>query len=95
MQTLAVDLAEHGITVNAVAPGAVDTPMVAGFMAEYAGRRGVTTDELWTSYRERVPAGRPASPNDVAGIFAFLSSADAAHITGATICVDGGEMLRT
>lgn len=77
----AVDLAERGIRVNCVAPGSVRTEMTA---ARYAQPGVLAAREA------RIPLGRVAEPEDVAGAVAFLCSADAAYITGQTIVVDGG-----
>ena len=78
---LAVDWARHGITVNTVGPGVVDTPMSAASLAD-PDRRAMLMG--------RTPLGRPAAPGEIASVVAFLTSADASYITGAYIPVDGG-----
>jgi len=78
-RSLAREVGSRGITVNVVAPGVVDTDMIAGL-----GQQRV--DQL----QAMVPLGRKASPAEVAGAVAFLASADAAYITGAVLPVDGG-----
>jgi NAD(P)-dependent dehydrogenase (short-subunit alcohol dehydrogenase family) len=71
-----------GITVNAIAPGAIDTPMVASQEARDPGfRRRVVA---------QVPVGRFADAREVAGLIRFLASDDAAFINGATIDINGG-----
>jgi 3-oxoacyl-[acyl-carrier protein] reductase len=78
-RALAREVASRGITVNVVAPGVVDTDMVAAL-----GESRV--QEL----RAMVPLGRTGQPDDVAAAVGFLASAQAAYITGAVIPVDGG-----
>jgi NAD(P)-dependent dehydrogenase (short-subunit alcohol dehydrogenase family) len=79
----AIELAAHGIRVNAVAPGPVLTPMLATGMPEGSAAR-----EAWTS---RIPDGRLAEIDDVAAAALFL--AGAAHVTGVSLAVDGGQLL--
>ncbi len=79
-QVMAVDLAAHGIRVNVVAPGPIDTPLVAA-MHDPAIR------EAWT---RAVPLRRYGSPEEVAAAAAFLSSDEAGFVTGHVLAVDGG-----
>lgn len=74
------ELAPHGVTVNAVAPGTVDTELVRTLMSEHSLAAKV----------ERVPLGRLGRPTDVAAAVEFLSSEAASYITGHTLVVDGG-----
>ncbi len=84
VRSAAIDLARHGIRVNGVAPGVVDTPLAAL----------VTRDAvLGPEYLKTIPLGRFASPADIAAAVAFLASADASHITGQNIVLDGGQTL--
>jgi 2-hydroxycyclohexanecarboxyl-CoA dehydrogenase len=76
---LALELAAHGITVNAVAPGVVDTDIRTG-----------TTDEVEQALSASVPLKRQATPDEIAALFVWLSSADAAYITGTTQSINGG-----
>ena len=78
---LAVDWAGHGITVNTVGPGVVDTPMSAASLADPSDR---------AMLMGRTPLGRPAAPEEIAAVVAFLTSPDASYINGAYIPVDGG-----
>jgi NAD(P)-dependent dehydrogenase (short-subunit alcohol dehydrogenase family) len=81
---LAATLARHNIRVNCVAPGFMDTPMVASIMNE-SRRRGVES---------RVPMKRHGTGEETAATVAFLASSEASYITGQTICVDGGLSIR-
>jgi meso-butanediol dehydrogenase/(S,S)-butanediol dehydrogenase/diacetyl reductase len=80
VRTMALELAPH-VRVNAVCPGYVLTPMQ---QAEY-------TPEMLASVDGRLPMGRHADPDEIAALFAFLASDEAAYITGASIPIDGGE----
>jgi meso-butanediol dehydrogenase/(S,S)-butanediol dehydrogenase/diacetyl reductase len=79
-RTMALELAPK-VRVNAVCPGYVLTPMQA---AEY-------TPEMLAEVDASIPLGRHARPEEVAALFAFLASEEAAYFTGATISIDGGE----
>lgn len=81
--SLAVELAGHGVTVNAIAPGATDTGLTTG----------VYTPQVRSVYEARIPANRIADPSDLAGAAVFLASDEAGYVTGHEIVVDGG-MIR-
>ena len=78
-RSVARELGSRGITCNVVAPGPVDTDMTAAL-----------GEARLAELTAAVPLGRMASPDEIAGVVAFLASADAAYITGAVIPVDGG-----
>jgi meso-butanediol dehydrogenase/(S,S)-butanediol dehydrogenase/diacetyl reductase len=82
----AIDHAREGIRINAVCPGPVDTPLIAGIDAMQGIR------EIWNSC---VPLGRFARPEEIAAVIAFLASDDAAYVVGAAIAVDGGVTAHT
>ena len=86
VRTAAMELAPHGITVNAVGPGLIVTDLTRE-MAEDPDRA--------RTYLRQIPAGRFGTPRDVAGAVAFLVSADATWITGHVLVVDGGQTLGT
>lgn len=76
---LAREVAAHGITVNAVAPGVVDTDIRVG-----------SDEENERQLSEAVPLGRQASADEIAALYVWLSSADAGYITGTTQSINGG-----
>ena len=81
-KALARELGDSGVTINAVAPGAVDTAIRVG-----------STDEQEQAIVDGIPLGRTASVNEVAGVIAFLSSDDASYLTGTTIDINGASHL--
>lgn len=80
-KAIALELAPHGITVNSVAPGVVETPFTA---------RGLENPEIKKWVLDRVPVGRIATPNDIANAVLFLAKPESEYVTGATLFVDGG-----
>ena len=78
-RSLAREVAARGITVNAVAPGFIDTAMTAGMSPQARAR-----------YVEQIPAGRLGDPGEVVAPIVFLASPGASYITGAIVPVDGG-----
>ncbi|MDA0563942.1 2,3-dihydro-2,3-dihydroxybenzoate dehydrogenase [Streptomonospora sp. S1-112] len=89
---LGLELAEHGIRCNTVAPGSTDTPMLHSMWAGSADRAR-TLDGDPAAYRVGIPLRRLAAPEDVAAAVAFLLSDSARHITMHTLTVDGGATL--
>lgn len=82
-KSLAKELGKRAVTVNAVAPLA-NTAMTANM---------ASNPDMMAKYVERIPLGRVADPDEIAGTFAFLASDDAAYITGQVLCVDGGLVM--
>lgn len=83
-RTLALEYADRGIRVNAVAPGAIVTPMNRSWTGDSAARAAVEA---------HIPLGRAGTAEEMAAVFAFLASDDAAYVTGQTIYACGGLSL--
>jgi NAD(P)-dependent dehydrogenase (short-subunit alcohol dehydrogenase family) len=81
-KVMAMELGEHGITVNAIAPGEIATPMT-----------GAEDVDPETEERPMLPLGRPGNAHEIASLVAFLASPDARYATGSSFVVDGGLML--
>lgn len=83
-KTMAMELADHGIRVNAIGPGSVATDMLrAAIMTDNAAARRVEM---------RTPMRRPAEPDEMAGVAVFLASDDSSYVTGQVIYADGGRL---
>jgi glucose 1-dehydrogenase len=80
-RNLAIELAPLGITINNIAPGAIETPI---------NSRLLNSPELLKTLLGNIPLARLGKPNDVAGLAALLASGDADYMTGTTVVVDGG-----
>ena len=80
-RNLSIELAPYGITINNIAPGAIETPINTALLNDPA---------LLKSLLDNIPLARLGKTSDVAGVAAFLASSDADYITGTTIVVDGG-----
>lgn len=92
-QSAALAMAPHGIRVNGISPGVVDTPMweeVDGLFAKY---EGLPKGEKKRRVGLEVPLGRMGSPDDIAGAVVFLASDEARYITAQTLNVDGGNVM--
>lgn len=81
-QVMAVELADHGIRVNVIAPGPIETPLAAAL-------HSAAVREAWVRH---VPMRRYGTPEEVAGVAAFLCSDDASYVTGHVLAADGGFM---
>ncbi|HEX9037857.1 MAG TPA: SDR family NAD(P)-dependent oxidoreductase [Ktedonobacterales bacterium] len=92
-QALALEMAEHGIRVNAVCPGYVRTSMQEREVGWEASLRGITPDEVVADYLRAIPLGRMEEPEDVARVVVFLLSDRAGYMTGQAINVTGGSIM--
>ena len=81
-KVMALELAEHGITVNSLAPGEIATPMTGNEDVDPA-----------TIERPAIPMGRPGDAHEMAAVVAFLASPQASYVTGASLIADGGLLL--
>jgi NAD(P)-dependent dehydrogenase (short-subunit alcohol dehydrogenase family) len=92
-QSLAMALAKHSVRVNAVAPGIVDTDMWVSVDREWSALEGKPTGTMKQVRVAAIPLGRIETPEDVAKVYTFLASDEAAYITGQTLNVCGGLQL--
>ena len=89
-RAVALELAERGVTVNAVCPGYVETPLAQKVRSGYADHWGKTEDEVLQDFSAKIPLGRYSTPEEVAGMIAYLASPEAASVTGQALNVCGG-----
>ncbi|KAA0570218.1 SDR family oxidoreductase [Azospirillum sp. Sh1] len=89
-KALSDQLGPHGITVNVIHPGVVETPHIHELYAKEAKLQGLTPAEVEANYAKVTPIRRVLQPNEIADVALFLASPRAAAITGESIAVDGG-----
>jgi NAD(P)-dependent dehydrogenase (short-subunit alcohol dehydrogenase family) len=89
-KALAVELAEHNITVNAICPGTILTPMIRNMSKDSDPEN---PDAAWQANARGIPLKRLGEPKDVGCLAAFLASDSAAYLTGAQFVIDGGSTL--
>ncbi len=92
-QSAALAMAPHGIRVNGIAPGVVDTPMWGHVDALFARYEGLQPGEKKRAVGLAVPLGRMGKPSDLTGAAVFLASDESAYITAQTLNVDGGSVM--
>ena len=90
-RSMAIELAETGVTVNALAPGIIDTDMWELIDAQSGDLRQGAKGETFNNRSSLIPMKRPGRPDEVANVAAFLASSDSDYITGQTIYLDGGD----
>jgi NAD(P)-dependent dehydrogenase (short-subunit alcohol dehydrogenase family) len=92
-RSLALELAPYNITVNAICPGWVDTPMTEAGIANIVARTGMTTEEARRTLESTSPQQRLVRPEEIASVAVFLAQDSSQGITGQAINVDGGTVM--
>jgi NAD(P)-dependent dehydrogenase (short-subunit alcohol dehydrogenase family) len=90
-KNLALEAAPHGIRVNAVCPGIIETRLSSA----QAGADDDAQEAFFDRFRQRIPLGRVGQPEDVASAVLFFASDEARHITGSMLLIDGGQTLQS
>jgi sorbitol-6-phosphate 2-dehydrogenase len=95
-QSLALEMAEYGVRVNAICPGnLLDSPLwVNSLYKQYARNQGITEEQVRQKYIGQVPMKRGCTYDDVANVMVFLASDQSAYMTGQAINVTGGQEMR-
>lgn len=91
-QSLSRELAKYNITVNAVCPGPMDTPLVRKVWQQHADSLGISFDKYYSQKIANIPIGRLCTTQEVAEVIGFLASEKASFISGATIDISGAEI---
>ena len=89
-RTVALDVGEYNINVNAVCPGIVETPRMEKLCREKAAKRGWTYEQVYDEYVQEMALKRVTAPEDVANAVVFMASEESRQMTGKEIVVDGG-----
>jgi NAD(P)-dependent dehydrogenase (short-subunit alcohol dehydrogenase family) len=89
-QSLAKELAPHGVTVNSIHPGILETELHGGVVKLFSAVQGQSEEDTWDWFRSEIPLGRFQTPRDCGEMAAFLASDRAHNLTGAAFNVDGG-----
>lgn len=93
VQSAALEFAKSGIRVNAVCPGVIRTPMWDKQMGAYAKKRNIKPEEVMPYFESKIPMGRIGTTQEVVNATFFLSSEEAAYLTGQSINVAGGQIM--
>lgn len=91
VRSLAIELGPKGITVNAVCPGYIDTPMTDRTLANISAKTGMSREDAARHLLKDVPTGRFITPEEVAGSVLWLCSDAARSVNGETVVIDGGQ----
>jgi 3-oxoacyl-[acyl-carrier protein] reductase len=91
-KTLSIELGEHGITVNNLLPGFTSTGRLDSLITGKADKASKSQQEIIETMQQSIPLGRFASPEETAGVIAFLASESAAYLNGINVPVDGGRL---
>ncbi len=89
-KTLSNEIAQFGITVNNILPGPIDTKRLHAIIADQAQKKGVSEEEMESTWKLSVPARRFGKPKEIGSLVTFLCSEEAGYINGINIPVDGG-----
>ncbi len=92
-QSAALAMAPHGIRVNGISPGVIDTPMWAHVDAQFAKYEHLPLGAKKVAVGKAVPLGYMGAPQDIAGAAVFLASPESSYITAQTLNVDGGNVM--
>jgi meso-butanediol dehydrogenase/(S,S)-butanediol dehydrogenase/diacetyl reductase len=92
-ESMAKELAQYNINVNAVCPGVVRTPLWDPLLDQLSENKKITRDEAWGEFVDGIPFKRPQSPEDIGEAVAFLASDRASNITASAANVSGGQMI--
>ena len=93
-QSLAMDLAPHGINVNAICPGTVYTPLWDSTLRyKYADKLNMDVDQVRDYYTAKIPLGREIQIDEIGSVVVFLCSDDASYLTGQAINITGGQEM--
>lgn len=92
-KVMALELAEYGITVNAVCPGPVNTNIMKEVFEQRSAIAGKTKEEWSKEFLKDIPLGRMAEPDDIAELMCFLASDRASYITGVDYTISGGKIF--
>jgi NAD(P)-dependent dehydrogenase (short-subunit alcohol dehydrogenase family) len=94
VRTCALELAQDGITVNAICPGWVRTPMLEATTKNIADKTGCTESEALQKIEDMIPMKSVLEPSEVAALVRYVVSEEARHLTGQALVVDGGESIK-
>lgn len=92
VRSLAKELGPHGITVNGIMPGIIDTDRIKHLVQDQAEEENLTYEEALKEYTEPIPLGRLGNPEEIGDLVAFLTSNLGTYINGAMVPVDGGRL---